>query len=443
MAATAEIDGPDDSPDLLARPPARGRGVRRLNKLPLFIAIGLALAVLLILVYTASTRGQRTQAALSDDTKKQAVTAATAPELADSQAAGVIPPAVVGPTIDPTTGAVSGPPGAPGTAGAPGGPQQVIVRQRPPNPYEQDWQRYRQQRAQVQQAREDSYLNALNAPSGIQLASAQTGATGAAGAGAGAGGLDVGGMGAMGGAPGAGGAGAGGAAGGGQQDNDAEFNGQGAKRDFLRGRSAESNYSPAVRQAVISPYEMKAGTVIPAVMVGGINSDLPGQIIAQVSENVYDTKTGRHLLIPQGSKLVGTYDNGVTMGQSRVLVAWNRVIFPDASSLDLNMMPGADQGGYAGFHDRVNNHYGKIFGSALMLSLFSAGAQLSQPRAESVLTNPSIGQTATGALGQQLSQVGEQLIQRNIRIQPTLQIRPGYRFNVSVTKDLVIEPWRG
>ena len=211
---------------------------------------------------------------------------------------------------------------------------------------------------------------------------------------------------------------------------------------FLRSRAAESNYSPAVRTPVVSPYEMKAGTVIPAVMVGGINSDLPGQIIAQVSENVYDTKTGRHLLIPQGSKLVGTYDNAVTMGQSRVLVAWNRVIFPDASSLDLNMMPGSDQGGYAGFKDRVNNHYGKIFGSALMLSLFSAGVQLSQPRADSVLTNPTVGQTATGAVGQQLGIVGEQLMQRNIRIQPTLQIRPGYRFNVSVTKDLVVEPWR-
>lgn len=425
MAATAEIDGPDDSPDLLARPPARGRGVRRLNRVPLFIAIGAALLVLLLLVYTASTRGQRSNNAVTDDSNGKGVTSATPPELADSQASGVIPPAVVGPTIDPTTGAPSGPPIAPGA------PQQVVVRQRPPNPYEQDWARYRQQRAQVQQAREDSYLSALNAPSGIQLAAAQTGAIGA-------GGLDAGAMGA--GAPA--GAGAGAAAGGGQQDNDAEFNGQGAKRDFLRSRAAESNYSPAVRTPVVSPYEMKAGTVIPAVMVGGINSDLPGQIIAQVSENVYDTKTGRHLLIPQGSKLVGTYDNAVTMGQSRVLVAWNRVIFPDASSLDLNMMPGSDQGGYAGFKDRVNNHYGKIFGSALMLSLFSAGVQLSQPRADSVLTNPTVGQTATGAVGQQLGIVGEQLMQRNIRIQPTLQIRPGYRFNVSVTKDLVVEPWR-
>lgn len=439
MAATTVTDGPDDSPDLLARPPARGAGVRRLNRVPLFIAIGGALLVLLLLVYTASTRGQRATASGDDDTKAKAVTAATPPELEGSTANGAIPSAITGPTIDPTTGAAA----APGAPLEPGAPRQVVVRQRPPNPYEQDWARYRQQRVQIQAAREESYLSALNAPSGVQLASSQGGARGAGAAA----GLDPAMMAAMGGvAPGgaAGGAGAApaGAGGGVGQDNDAEFNGQGAKRDFLRSRGAVNNYSPAVRTAVVSPYEMKAGTVIPAVMVGGINSDLPGQILAQVSENVYDTKTGRHLLIPQGSKLVGTYDNGVTMGQSRVLVVWNRVIFPDASSIDLDMMPGADQGGYAGFKDRVNNHYGKIFGSALMLSLFSAGIQVSQPRSDSVLTNPSIGQTAAGAVGQQLGIAGEQLMQRNIRIQPTLQIRPGYRFHVSVTKDMIVEPWR-
>ena len=105
-------------------------------------------------------------------------------------------------------------------------------------------------------------------------------------------------------------------------------------------------------------------------------------------------------------------------------------------------MPGADQGGYAGFRDRVNNHYGKIFGSALMLSLFSAGIQVSQPRNQSILDNPSYGQTAAGAVGQQLGLAGTQLMQRNLRIQPTLEIRPGYRFNVTVTKDLIIQPWQ-
>ena len=436
-------DTPDDSPDLLARPPARGVGVRRLNRVPLFIVIGLTCAVLLLLVYTASMRSRSNMATgMSDDPATKGPVAGSAPpQLADAQTTGVIPPAVVGPTIDPTTGALAGP--------AAGGPsQQVVVNKRPPNPYEQDWARYNQQRQQVASAREGAFMSALNAPTGVQLASQRSAATDATGAGAGASpaGLDPATLAALGGVPaGAGGApgGSAAAAGGGfPQDNDAAFNGQDAKRNFLAARSRESNYSPAMRTAVVSPYEMKAGTVIPAVMIGGINSDLPGQILGQVSENVYDTKTGRYLLIPQGSKLVGTYDNSVTMGQSRVLVVWKRVIFPDASSLDLDMMPGADQGGYAGFHDQVNNHYGKIFGSALMLSLFSAGIQVSQPRNSSILENPDVGQTAAGAVGQQLGQVGTQLMQRNLRIQPTLQIRPGYRFNVTVTKDLIIQPWR-
>lgn len=440
--STTTLDGPDDSPDLLSRPPSRGAGVRRLNKVPLFIVIGLVVLVLLILVYTAATRGQRAQLAASDGDNEGQVAASAPPEMAGSQEAGAIPAAVVGPTIDPTTGAVVGPDGM--VPGAGMQPQQVMVQQRPPNPYEQDWARYHQQRLQVTQDRESQFMSALNAPSSVQLASAQGAGNpdpAALGGIAGAGGMA--GM-AGAGMPGAPGAGMAGGAGGngGQPDNDSEFNGQQAKREFVNNRQRESNYSPAVRTATVSPFEMKAGTVIPAVMLGGINSDLPGQILGQVSENVYDTKTGRHLLIPQGSRLVGTYDNAVTMGQNRVLVVWKRVIFPDASSLDLDFMPGSDQGGYAGFRDRVNNHYGKIFGSALMLSLFSAGIQVSQPRNQSILDNPSYGQTAAGAVGQQLGLAGTQLMQRNLRIQPTLEIRPGYRFNVTVTKDLIIQPWQ-
>lgn len=441
--STTKLDGPDDSPDLLSRPPSRGTGVRRLNKVPLFIVIGLVVLVLLILVYTAATRGQRAQLAASDGDNEGQVAASAPPEMAGSQEAGAIPAAVVGPTIDPTTGAVVGPDGmVPGGQGMQ--PQQVMVRQRPPNPYDQDWARYHQQRLQVTQNRESQFMDALNAPSSVQLASAQGAGNpdpAALGGIAGAGGMA--GM-AGAGMPGAPGTGMAGGAGGngGQPDNDSEFNGQQAKREFVNNRQRESNYSPAVRTAAVSPFEMKAGTVIPAVMLGGINSDLPGQILGQVSENVYDTKTGRHLLIPQGSRLVGTYDNAVTMGQNRVLVVWKRVIFPDASSLDLDFMPGSDQGGYAGFRDRVNNHYGKIFGSALMLSLFSAGIQVSQPRNQSILDNPSYGQTAAGAVGQQLGLAGTQLMQRNLRIQPTLEIRPGYRFNVTVTKDLIVQPWQ-
>lgn len=228
--------------------------------------------------------------------------------------------------------------------------------------------------------------------------------------------------------------------GGGQQSVDP--NGQAAKKAFLDSPGSIGNdYLASGRNAPISPYEMKAGTVIPGVMIGGVNSDLPGQIIGQVRENVYDTATGKHLLIPQGSRLIGTYSNAVTMGQTRVLVAWTRIIYPDASSLDLGSMPGADQGGYAGFNDQVNNHYLRIFGTALMMSLFSAGIQLSQPQATNG-QNYSSQQIVASSLGLQLGQLGMQLAQRGLDIQPTLEIRPGYRFNIMVTKDVVIRPWK-
>lgn len=212
------------------------------------------------------------------------------------------------------------------------------------------------------------------------------------------------------------------------------------KRAFLADRPPQSrsdNSLSAGLEAPVSPYEVKAGTVIPAVMIGGVLSDLPGQIIGQVSEDVYDTATGRHILIPQGARLIGTYDNGVTTGQDRVLVAWTRIIYPDASSIDLGKMPGADAGGHAGFHDKVDNHFGQMFGNALLLSVFSAGVQVSQgPQDAGGSLNAQ--QTIAAGLGQQLGELGQELARRNSRIQPTLEIRPGYRFTVMVTRDILL-----
>ena len=176
-------------------------------------------------------------------------------------------------------------------------------------------------------------------------------------------------------------------------------------------------------------------------MIGGVSSDLPGQILGQVSENVYDTATGRFILIPQGAKLVGTYDNSVTTGQERVLVAWTRIIFPDASALDLGKMPGADEGGFAGFHDEVDDHFLKVFGNAILLSVVSAGVQLSQGNANNQTSGLTTQQTIAAALGQQLGQLGQETARRNMQVQPTLEIRPGYRFVVMVTKDIVLRPW--
>lgn len=159
--------------------------------------------------------------------------------------------------------------------------------------------------------------------------------------------------------------------------------------------------------------------------------------MAQVSQDVYDTPTGRHLLIPQGSRLVGSYSSDVAYGQSRVLVAWQRIVFPDGKAMDIGSMPGGDQAGYSGFKDKVNNHYFRLFGSALLMSAVTAGVALSQEDDNEGFGSETTASSAMSeALGQQLGQVTAQLISKNLNIAPTLEIRPGFRFNVIVTKDL-------
>lgn len=192
-------------------------------------------------------------------------------------------------------------------------------------------------------------------------------------------------------------------------------------------------------------YELRAGFVIPATLISGINSELPGQIMAQVSQNVYDTATGKWLLIPQGARLVGSYSNSIIYGQSRVLVAWQRIVFPDGKAMDIGSMPGADSAGYAGFTDQTNNHYVRIFSSALLMSGVIAGVTYSQSRDQSTSTNsaPTAGSALSQALGQELGQVTAQMISKNLNIAPTLEIRPGYRFNVVAVKDLTFtKPYR-
>jgi len=176
-------------------------------------------------------------------------------------------------------------------------------------------------------------------------------------------------------------------------------------------------------------------------MVTGINSDLPGNIIAQVTQNVWDTATGRQLLIPQGSKLFGVYDSRVVYGQERVLVAWNRLVFPDGSAFTLGAMPGSDMAGSAGYTDEVNNHYLRIFGSSVLMSLISGGTAYTMDTLSGNSTNstPTMQQEMGSALAAQLGQATTQLLQKNLNIKPTLEIRPGYQFNVIVTKDLVFQ----
>jgi len=188
-----------------------------------------------------------------------------------------------------------------------------------------------------------------------------------------------------------------------------------------------------------SPYELRAGYVLPGTLISGINSQLPGQIMAQISQDVFDTATGKFKLFPQGSRLVGTYSSEVAYGQARVLVAWQRIVFPDGKAMDIGAMPGADGAGYAGFKDQVDNHYLRIFGSALLMSAITAGATYSQQNQNTgSLYAPNAQSTLSSALGQQLGQTTVQMIAKNLNMAPTLEIRPGYRFNIIVTKDLTL-----
>jgi type IV secretory pathway VirB10-like protein len=204
-----------------------------------------------------------------------------------------------------------------------------------------------------------------------------------------------------------------------------------------------SNYLLHTRAKAVSRFEIKTGTIIPAYMIGGINSDLPGQILAQVAQNVYDSLSGDFLLIPMGSKLIGTYENKTVNGQNRVFVVWNRIIFPDQSSLNLDGMGGVDQQGYAGFKDKVNTHAVPAFAKALFISAITAGVQLSQPRSQQGDYSYNAQQITAASLGQQMNQLGMGYIQKNMNQAPTLTIRPGYQFNVMVNKDIVLPTYKG
>lgn len=206
------------------------------------------------------------------------------------------------------------------------------------------------------------------------------------------------------------------------------------------GATGADDYLQATLQPPLSPYEVKAGTPIQAKMVGGVNSDAPGLIVGQVTENVYDTATGRFLLIPQGARLVGSYDNSITNSQTRIVVGWNRIIYPDGWSIDLGNMPGADESGYAGFHDQVDNHLWQKLGNALLITIAGAAAQLSQPQASNGENfNPT--QILAASLGQQFALLGQLYAQAGLAIPPTLDIRPGYPFVVMVRKDMLLQPY--
>lgn len=211
---------------------------------------------------------------------------------------------------------------------------------------------------------------------------------------------------------------------------------QSRKLDFAR--SAEGDVDPYALRAAPSAWTLSAGTIIPASLITGLNSDLPGTVLAQVTENVMDSATGRTALIPQGSRLIGRYDSVVAYGQRRALVVWTRILFPDGASIDIDNMPATDVSGYAGLRDGVDSHTWQLLKGIALSTLLGVGTQLSLGSSESDLVR-AIRESAQ----QNAANAGNQLTSRNLDVQPTLTVRPGWPVRAVLSKDVVLEPWRG
>ncbi|MDK2769694.1 MAG: conjugal transfer protein TraI [Sphingomonas sp.] len=212
---------------------------------------------------------------------------------------------------------------------------------------------------------------------------------------------------------------------------------QAAKRDFLRPSDRGATESSYRVSQPGSPYTVQAGSIIAAALITGIRSDLPGTITAQVTQNVYDSVTGSHLLIPQGSRLMGEYDSQVSFGQNRVLLAWDRLILPDGRSLQLDRLPGADAAGYSGLEDRVNQHWGGMLRAALISTLLSVGTEVGSSDDDDLVRALRQGSS------QSIGRTGQDLVRRQMGVQPTLTIRPGAQLRVLVTRDIVFSSGDG
>lgn len=437
----APNDGPDQSPPLLSPPPRRGRGVRRLNRVPIFFFVGGAMLVVAAVGYTYRER-------MADAAANTRAAEAKRPEPASG--AAVLNGA-------PTEGEVKSARDRPPPAPRQRAPQPEKASELPSDhgtgsslPNDEDaaatarrqaWQTYYAQVAGIEKAQFAAARSAMTADTGLpgsqRTAAGSPSATGGTAPASGMAGVPAG-------YPGAPVVPAGDAFGlPGYPSARIDATAQREKQAFLAqpgDATGASDDLGATLRMPASPYLVMAGTAIPAVMVGGINSDMPGIIVGQVAENVYDTATGRFLLIPQGARLIGEYDNSVSMGQTRIGVIWTRIIDPDGESIDLGAMEGADQGGEAGFHDRVNTHLWSKIGNAALISIAGAGAQLSQPQAVNGQNyNPQ--QIAAASLGQQFAELGEEYARAGLSIPNTLVVRPGYRFLVMVNKDMHLRPY--
>ncbi len=220
-------------------------------------------------------------------------------------------------------------------------------------------------------------------------------------------------------------------------------NGQPLKEAFFNADLKQLGYLPSKVMPQRNRHELKRGSIIPATMITGLNSDLPGRISAQVSQNVYDSATGHYLLIPQGAKLFGRYDSKVSFGQSRALVVWTDIIFPNGSTLQIGGMTGTDAEGYGGFKDKVNRHLLRTFGSAALIALIGTGIDMVVPQGSTLATQDTASDAGRRNFAETFGRVAEQTISKNLNVQPTIRIRPGYIFNILVDQDIIFpSPYR-
>ena len=197
---------------------------------------------------------------------------------------------------------------------------------------------------------------------------------------------------------------------------------------------------------VVSPYVLKAGSIIPCVMISGLNSEISGPTIGQVSDNVYDSVSGSHLLIPQGSRIVGKYSNAVSYGVNRIGVGWNYLSYPNGDSVELSGVPGSDSEGFNGLTGTVDNHYWQLYGASFIMGVITGAMQYSQNNTNSnsqigAYQNPSVGQTMAGSLGQQMGQTGMLITQKGLNIAPTIIVPQGNQFIIILEADLVLQPY--
>jgi type IV secretory pathway VirB10-like protein len=218
-------------------------------------------------------------------------------------------------------------------------------------------------------------------------------------------------------------------------------NGQDRKLAFVNASPDRSTTAADRVSALVSSYVVQAGNIIPASLITGIRSDLPGQITAQVTENVYDSPTGRFVLIPQGTRLIGIYDSQIASGQSRVLLVWTRLILPNGRSIVLERQTGADSAGYSGLEDGVDNHWGALFKAALLSTLLGVGSELGSTTGAG--SNGDVITALRRGSSDSLNQTGQKVVQQNLNVQPTLTVRPGFPVRVIVNRDIVLEPYKG